>query len=48
MSQNEYFLTAESMPAAMPKIASITRAKSANLRVLGNFCNRMLLTGRFS
>ena len=48
MSQNEYRLTAESIPARMPKIASMMMATTASLMVFGNLSNRMSVTGRFS
>ena len=47
-SQNEYRLTAESIPAPIPRIASMRTATAASLRVLGNFSKRMVATGRFS
>ncbi len=43
MSQNEYFLTAESIPAARPMIDSMISATSASLSVFGNFSNRMVV-----
>ena len=42
MSQNEYRLIADILPAAMPKIISMMMAASASLSVFGNFSSEDL------
>ena len=42
MSQNEYRLTAESIPASIPRMASMRMATSASFSVLGNFSKRIV------